>query len=100
MENLRRPVSETIFLQFALWFFKRNSEISESVLYRKYRAFFGVTPNVYNILRYKSISFLPSSCAPRHLLYGLLFLKNYGTEHVHSQLFSAMKKLFDIGNGL
>jgi hypothetical protein len=59
---------------------------------RKFREFFGCSPEicsmVWNLLR----DHIPVYGTPSHLLWALLFLKRYLTEHVMSSLIGADEK--------
>lgn len=60
---------------------------------RKYRTFLGVSPEVCSSL-WKRISNKPSGAQPKHLLWSLLFLKNYNKEHVNAALVNVDEKTF------
>lgn len=61
--------------------------------YRKYRTFFGVSPNVCGVV-WKLMKEKPHNSEPKHLLWCLLFLKAYNKEHVNSTLAGADEKTF------
>lgn len=51
---------------------------------RRYRTFYGITPNVFAEL-WKIIAEKPQGSEPKHLLWCLFFLKNYNKEHVNAR---------------
>ena len=61
---------------------------------RRYSALFGVTPHITFVLRNRLLLRLPSKSEPRHLLWSLLFLKLYGSEHVRACLTMVSEKTF------
>lgn len=65
---------------------------SERVGMRRYKAMFGVTPNVCHIIWKLIQSRLPEGNTPTHLLWTLYFLKNYNTEEVNRAVFHADEK--------
>lgn len=82
-----------IFWNEGLMYAKHKSLNSGSSANRKFRSFYGVSPNVcailWNLLRNK-----PEGAEPKHLLWCLIFLKTYGTEHVNSALVGVDEKTF------
>lgn len=67
------------------------SPISER---RRFRALFGVTPILCSRLWDLLAGVRPHSARPIHLLWGLLFLKVYGSEHTHRTIAHADEKTF------
>ena len=67
---------------------------STGVAHRRFRAMFGVSAKVCATAWGEIRKFCPSRTKPMHLLYGLLFLKVYGTESVHSALVGCDEKTF------
>jgi len=65
---------------------------STIVTQRRFRAFFGICPRICALIWDMIFPELPVTCHPRHLLWGLMFLKIYGTEHVHAAMVSADEK--------
>lgn len=72
---------------------KGDPEISGLTLHRKFISFYGVGPEVCTVI-WKSIASKPSGSQYKHLLWCLLFLKRYSTEHVNSALVGADEKTF------
>lgn len=70
-----------------------NATNSKLTGYRKYRTFYGVSPEVCSML-WNRILQKPSGAQPKHLLWSLLFLKNYNKEHVNAALVLADEKTF------
>lgn len=61
--------------------------------YRKFKTFFGVSPNVCGVV-WNIIEDKPHHSEPKHLLWTLLFLKSYHKEHVNSTLTGVDEKTF------
>ena len=61
---------------------------------RRIRAHFEVTAEVSAVLGQKLIHGFPTSFQPKHLLFALLFLKCYHTEHIKTKLSVADEKPF------
>lgn len=61
--------------------------------YRKFRTFFGVSPDVCSVARIL-IKHKPEGSEPKHLLWCLLFLKAYNKEHVNAALVEVDEKTF------
>lgn len=70
-----------------------NSRNSISIGYRRYRTFYGITPNVFAEL-WKLIPEKPPGSEPKHLLWSLFFLKNYNKEHVNAAIMNVDEKTF------
>ena len=62
--------------------------------HRRFREFFGVSPVICSIIWdiLVSVQSIPSSGKPCHLLWTLLFLKRYLTEHVMSSIVGTDEK--------
>lgn len=65
---------------------------STSVALRRFKSFFGVTPIVCSIIWEKLSDELPPLAEPKHLLWTLLFLKQYGNEHTRRAIVRADEK--------
>lgn len=76
-----------------LSYMKYKSSNSSLVGYRKFRSFFGVSPNVCSVT-WKMLKNKPSGAEPKHLLWCLLFLKAYNTEHINAALVEVDEKTF------
>lgn len=72
---------------------KHKSCNSTMTGYRKFRSFFGVSPNVCAVT-WKLIQNKPQGSEPKHLLWCLLFLKTYNTEHVNASIAEVDEKTF------
>lgn len=86
-------LSTKIFWHEGLTIMKYGSSNSTMTGNRKFRAFFGVSPNACSVA-WKLIKDKPQSSEPKHLLWCLLFLKAYNKEHVNSALTGADEKTF------
>lgn len=67
---------------------------SEDTVLRKYRAHFGITPKVTAILWGLIQENLRNFFQPKHLLWGLFFLKNYWTENTNVSLWKCDEKTY------
>ena len=70
-----------------------NLEGSLCLGYRKFRAFFGTSPQVCAIV-WNSLSNRPPKSQPKHLLWGLMLLKQYHIESVNAALTGVTEKTF------
>lgn len=61
---------------------------------RRFRALFGLSPKACCFLWQLLATRLPPSPNPAHLLWGLLFLKVYRSEHVHATITGVDEKTF------
>ena len=61
---------------------------------RRFRAFFGVTPKICEIIWANLRPKLPPFSKPKHLTWACLFLKVYSTEHVHKCLAKVDERTF------
>ena len=57
--------------------------------YRLFRSFFGTTPQVCEIIWHMLSARRPPHSTPKHLLWGLLLLKQYNIKYVNAVLASA-----------
>lgn len=60
---------------------------------RKFRSFYGIPPDVLSIL-WKRIKNKPPGSEPKHLLWCMLFLKNYNKEHINASITNVDEKTF------
>ena len=60
--------------------------------YRKFRSFFGASPSVCAAAYDKLSHVRPVKSRPEHLLWTLLHLKHYATEHISAALVGVSKK--------
>ncbi len=72
-------------------------EGSLSTGYRKYKSYFGTTPVVCVAAWDNFDSVRPPKSEPKHLLWALLHLKLYCTEHVDTTLVGVTEKNFENG---
>lgn len=82
-----------IFWQEGSKFSKHKSENSGLTGMRKFISFYGISPEVCSLL-WKTIQNKPNGSEPKHLLWCMLFLKNYNTEHVNASIVNADEKTF------
>lgn len=62
--------------------------------YRKFRSFFGTSPSVCAAAYDKLSHVRPVKSRPEHLLWTLLHLKHYATEHISAALVGVSEKTF------
>ena len=67
---------------------------SLSMGYRKFRAFFGTSPQVCEIVWDRLSTLRPKDSIPEHLLWGLMLLKQYNIETVNATLVGVTNKTF------
>ncbi len=73
---------------------RRAPSIRSLVFLRRFKALFGSTPQLCSLLWSLLADLHPLGGFPRHLLWALMFLKLYSTEHVHSTLAGVDEKSF------
>lgn len=61
--------------------------------YRKFRTFFGISPEVCAIL-WEKMHNKPPGSEPKHFLWCLFYLKNYNKEHVNATVAHVDEKTF------
>lgn len=87
-------ISEDYFLTVGLTITNHSYRLRTHATNRKFRAFFGIPPSTCFIIWGSIKSKIPPGCTPKHLLFGLLFLKVYASEHIHAALCSVSEKTF------
>ncbi len=80
------------FLKIGNTITKTKSGQKLSTKARRFKSHFGVTPFVCSIIWHKIFDKAPDDYKPKHLLWGLNFLKQYTTEHTRHSLFGADEK--------
>lgn len=83
----------TMFWNDGLAYVKCSTQKSFLIAYRKFKCFYGISPNVCAIL-WKKIKDKPPTAEPRHFLWSLLFLKQYNKEHVNAAIVGVDEKTF------
>lgn len=68
-----------------------NTENSSMTGYRRFRTFFGISPELCAILWNRIPDKRPGS-EPKHLLWAMMFLKNYHKEHVSAAIVGVDEK--------
>lgn len=87
-------VSPRVFIDHAHPILRRGKGIRTNVFLRRFKALLGVTPLVCSVAWKKLSAKLPEKAKPRHLLWALLFLKVYATEHCNRALTGVDEKTF------
>lgn len=82
-----------IFWNEGLNYANHDTECSRLTGYRKFRCFYGISPDVCATLWNKIKDKHPGS-EPKHLLWCMLFLKNYHKEHVNAAITNVDEKTF------
>ncbi|KAJ3117946.1 hypothetical protein HK098_006075 [Nowakowskiella sp. JEL0407] len=82
-------IFETLGLKFA----RHHSGRTAKTANKRFRALFGITPKICSLI-WQSLVSKPSGSKPEHLLYALLFLKLYDTEHAHHAITGSDEKTF------
>lgn len=73
----------------------KNANGNQSQSYvRKFKALFGISPQICWRVWSQLQSSLPKNRMPKHLLWASLFSKVYASEHVHCLLTNTTKKTF------
>lgn len=72
----------------------KHNGASRTIGPRRFKSFFGVSPNICGISWQLIKSELPSSYQEKHLLWALLFLKCYNTESVNHSICDCDEKTF------
>lgn len=88
MDNLTR-----IFWNQGLNYANHNPNNSETVGHRIFKCFYGVSPNVCSAV-WRMFQNTPPNAEPKHLLWALLFLKRYNTEHINAAIVGTSEKTF------
>lgn len=83
----------TIFWNEGLGYTKHKIENSDLTGMRVFRTFYGVSPDVLSKL-WQLIQDKPDGSEPKHLLWCMLFLKNYHKEHVNASIVKVDEKTF------
>lgn len=82
-----------IFWNEGLNYANHNTENSRLTGYRKFRTFYGISSEVCAVL-WNQIENKPYGAEPKHLLWCMLFLKNYNKEHINSAITNVDEKTF------
>jgi len=61
---------------------------------RRYKAFFGISPDTCARIWFLIGRKHPEGSKPKHLLWGLMFLRLYATEYVHASIAMCDEKTF------
>lgn len=82
-----------IFWNEGLIYASHKSENSNLTGLRKFMSFYGISPEIFSIL-WKRIQGKPAGSEPKHLLWCMLFLKNYNKEHINAAITKVDEKTF------
>lgn len=80
------------FFRIGNMYTKSKMKSSQALRLRRFKSFFGVTPEVCSLVWEKIKDVVPSNSKPKYLLWCLYFMKQYSTEHVRRSLFKADEK--------
>ena len=89
-----QPLSSEAFIVAALDMIGRSQFYANTVMQRRFRSMFGVSSAVCAAVWDSLANELPTGGCPIHLLWSLLFLKTYATEHVNSSIAGVDEKTF------
>lgn len=82
-----------IFWNDGLKFAKQISEHSALIGHRKFKTFYGISPEVFACL-WTLMREKPEGSEPKHMLWCMFFLKNYNKEHVNAAYANVDEKTF------
>lgn len=85
-------VSPAAFFEIGTGLCRRAPGLHTVVHARRFRSLFGASPSVCSQLWALLAATRPASSKPVHLLWAMMFLKIYGSEHVHASLASVDEK--------
>lgn len=80
------------FLKLGTRYTNSKSSQSYKMKLRRFKSFFGVTPLVCSLVWFRIKNDAPADSHPKHLLWGLLFLKQYSNEHIRRSILDADEK--------
>lgn len=89
-----RMYSESFFWKLGHKFTDHRLHLSPTQGHRRFKTFYGVSPNICSILWGLIEQNVPETCEPKHLLWGLCFLKQYNNESVNRATFGTDEKTF------
>lgn len=85
-------MSTAFFLKIGNGYIKHDRKLSKQTGLRRFKSFFGITPSVCSIIWDSLKNKIPAESAPKHLLWCLLFLKQYSVEHIRHTILNADEK--------
>ncbi len=71
---------------------RQDSALMSTTFSRRFRALFGASPTVCQLIWFRIRPSLPETAEIKFLLCGLVFLKVYSTEHVHAAMLKMDEK--------
>lgn len=89
---LSMEMNDVAFLKLGNVYTDTKSTLSQYVALRRFKSFFGVTPQVCSLICKEVEQAVPSGGQPKHLLWCLCFLKQYSVEHNRRAIFHADEK--------
>lgn len=78
--------SDQMFIKCAETIMNKSTDLSTQSTVRRFKSLFGICPMSCAVLWESLSSSSNFKGHPHHVLWGLMFLKIYGTEHVHASL--------------
>lgn len=81
-----------IFMRLGCEINKHCVNNSENVGLRRFKSLFGVTPLICSIIWNKIRPNIKNGCSPKHLLWTLMFLRNYNTEETNRAILNVDEK--------
>lgn len=86
-------VLTSIFWNEGLAYANHSTEKSNLTGLRKFRSFYGIGPDVFTLL-WKKVIGKPAGAQPKHLLWCMMYLKNYNKEHTNAAITKVDEKTF------
>lgn len=90
--HVYRMCSESLFWELGHKYTGHKLKLSRLTGLRRFKNFYGVSPNICGIIWNMIESNVPESCEPKHLLWTLCFLKQYNSDSTNSAIFGADEK--------
>lgn len=86
--------NQRIFWKTGHKYIGHKLSLSYSLGLRRFKAFYGVSPHICNIIWNKLVNVRPNTSQPKHLLWCLHFLKQYDSENNNRAVFRVDEKTF------
>jgi hypothetical protein len=86
-------MSEELFWEIGHTLTRHPPDGSTSIGHRRFRSLFGTSPNVCSIV-WGKIQEVCTEGTPQHLLWALMFLKSYNTEHGNKSITGVDEKTY------
>lgn len=84
--------SRDLFKRLGFKYMKHKASQSKTLGLRRFKSFFGITPDLCSLIWNKINASAPTGAEPKHLLWSLFYLKQYDVEHTRRTLFHTDEK--------